>query len=262
MDFTFISGATGGIGKAFVFECARNGCNLFLTGRDVNKLLALKEEVYKLIKDVLVEVFPCNLADEKDRLKMYAFMDEKGLKFERIINVAGIDIQKAFMKYTEDKIIKQIRVNNEATLSITHALLSRRSVFVEIVTISSMSSSTPMPYFAIYSATKKMLVYFFKALRVELKDKGVKVTTVLPGGVPTRPDIINDIKHQGLWGKLTAKSPEFIATKSLKKVKKNKAIYIPGFFNRLLNFFTSIIPHSISMKVVKKRWKDIEKDAF
>ena len=43
----------------------------------------------------------------------------------------------------------------------------------------------------------------------------------MPGGVPTREDIIEQIKEQGLWGKLSSKSPEFVAEKSLKKVCKN-----------------------------------------
>ena len=54
------------------------------------------------------------------------------------------------------------------------------------------------------------------------KTENEKETTVLPGGVPTRPDIIQDIKGQGLWGKLSAKSPQFVAQTSLKKVKNLK----------------------------------------
>ena len=37
-EVTFISGATGGIGKAFTFECAKKGYDLFLTGRSEEKL--------------------------------------------------------------------------------------------------------------------------------------------------------------------------------------------------------------------------------
>jgi short-subunit dehydrogenase len=83
-----------------------------------------------------------------------------------------------------------------------------------------------MPYFALYSASKGYLTSLFTSLHYELKDDGVKVTTVLPGGVFTRPDIVEEIKSQGLWGRLSAKTPEFVAEKSLKAVRKNKVKYI------------------------------------
>lgn len=262
MAFTFISGATGGIGKAFTVACAKKGYNLFLTGRSNDKLFSLKEELLSVNKDIKIEFFACNLADGVDREKMLNFIKDKGILFDRIINVAGVDIQKAFTAYTSEKLLFQIRVNAEATLSLTHELLSLREKNAEIITISSMSGVSPMPYFAVYSATKAMLTNFFTALHYELKKEGVKVTTVLPGGVPTRPDVIQAIKEQKLWGKLSAKSPEFVAEKSLKAVKRNKIKYIPGFFNKLLYFLMKIAPKKMVLSIIAKRWAKISKDAF
>ena len=125
-----------------------------------------------------------------------------------------------------------------------------------------MSGASPMPYFALYSATKAMLTNFFTALHYELKKQGVNVTVVMPGGVPTRPDIIQDIKGQGLWGKLSSKPAKFVAEKSLKKAQKNKVKYIPGAFNRLLNAVMKIIPKQIVLRYIAHRWKKLEKDAF
>jgi short-subunit dehydrogenase len=96
----------------------------------------------------------------------------------------------------------------------------------------------------------------------ELKDKGVKVTVVLPGGVPTREDIIEDIKGQGLWGKLSSKSPKFVAEKSLKALSKNKLQYIPGGFNKFLNFIMKLAPKRLKLRFIARRWKKIKKDAF
>ncbi|MBR1968120.1 MAG: SDR family NAD(P)-dependent oxidoreductase [Clostridia bacterium] len=261
MAYTFISGATGGIGKAFCYSVAKRGNNLFITGRSDEKLLSLKNELVNKYK-VAVDYFACDLTDFVSRREMIKYIDDKGLKFERIINVAGVDIQKAFTDYTEEKVLFQIRVNVEATISLTHALLSRRTSETEVITISSMSGASPMPYFALYSATKAALINFFTALHYELKGAGVKVTVVMPGGVPTRPDIIEDIKGQGLWGRLSSKSPEFVAEKSLKAVKKNKIKYIPGGFNKFLNFIMKLAPKRIVLTFIAKRWKKQTKDAF
>ena len=147
MAFTFISGATGGIGKAFTIECAKRGYDLFLTGRSEQKLIALKNEIGAY--DVKVKYFACDLTDSFSRDQMLKYMDENGVTFDRIINVAGVDTQKAFMEYTPEKVQFQIRVNAESTVCLTHALLSRREKATEVITIASMSGASPMPYFAL-----------------------------------------------------------------------------------------------------------------
>ncbi len=261
MSYTFISGATGGIGKAFAIAVAKNNRNIFMTGRSESRLASLKAEL-KSLYNVEIEYFACELTDANSRNAMLDFIDKKGITFDRVINVAGIDTQKAFTDYTQDKAIAQIRVNVESTITLTHALLTRREPDLEIITISSMSGVSPMPYFALYSATKASLTNFFTALHYELKGEGVKVTTVLPGGVYTRPDIIEDIKGQGVWGKLSSKQPEFVAEKSLKAVQKNKIKYIPGFFNKLLNGIMKIAPKKIVLSFIARRWKKQTKDAF
>lgn len=259
MAWTFISGATGGIGKAFTIAVAKRKCDLFLTGRSEEKLKALKDGL--VVYGVKVEYFACDLTKENERKAMFSYIDEKGLKFDRVINVAGVDIQKAFCDYTIEKVLFQMRVNCESTIANTFELIKRKEENLEIITISSMSGVSPMPYFALYSASKSMLTNFFTSLHYELK-KQAKVTVVLPGGVPTRPDVIKDIKGQGLWGKLSSKSPEYVAEKSLKKVKKNKMIFVPGFFNKLLYFIIKISPKRIVLSFIARRWKKQTKDAF
>lgn len=261
MEYTFISGATGGIGKAFCFQTAKEGDNLFITGRSQKKLLELKELLEKEY-GVKVDYFACDLTCENSRNDMIEYIDQKGYKFSRIINVAGVDIQKAFMEYTAEKVLFQTRVNSEATVCLTHALLRRRAQNTQLITIASMSGATPMPYFALYSATKAMLINFFTALHYELKKDGVKITVVLPGGVPTRPDLVEEIKSQGLWGKLSSKPASFIAQKSLKAVRKNKIKCIPGLFNRFLYYTMKLLPRGLVLKFIARRWKTHSKDAF
>lgn len=259
--FTFISGATGGIGKAMAKLSAKKGYDLFVSGRSCDKLESLKKELLEINDKITVHYFACDLTSEDSRKEMLFYIDELGLKIERIVNVAGVDTQKAFAEYTTEKVLFQIRVNVEATISLTHELLKRRTEKIEILTVSSMSGVSPMPYFALYSATKCALTSFFTSLHYELKGNA-KVTTILPGGVYTRPDIIEDIKNQGVWGKLSSKSPEYVAEKSFKALSKNKIKYIPGFFNRVLNFLMKLVPKRLVLGFIARRWKKITKDAF
>ena len=262
MNYTFISGATGGLGKTYAKICAQKGYNLFLTGRSTEKLSALKDAITAEYCGVSVKYFPCELTNEQSRKELIEHIKSEGLVFDRIINVAGVDIQKAFTAYTPEKAVFQIRVNCEATLLLTLGLLGCRAKNAEVLTISSMSGVSPMPYFAIYSASKAFLTNFFTSLHYELKKEGVKVTTVLPGGMPTRPDLIEEIKKQGLGGKLSSKPPEFVVKKSLKAVKKNKIICVPGAFNKFLYFIMKIAPKRIVLSFIARRWKNYGKDAF
>jgi short-subunit dehydrogenase len=133
---------------------------------------------------------------------------------------------------------------------------------LEILNISSVSGIYPMPYFAVYSATKGALTSFSMSLREEVRKKGYKVTAILPGAMPTRDDVKEQIKGQGLWGKLAAKSPDWVAEKSLRVVKKNKRKYIPGFWNNVMNFGTKLLPLPWKLRFIARRWSKISKDAF
>lgn len=262
MGYTFISGATGGLGRAFVFCCANCGENLFLTGRTEEKLRSLKEEVLSLYPTLKVEIFACRLDREEERKELFEEIEERELTFSKVIHAAGADIQKGFMEYTQEKILFQTRINLEANVSLTRFFLSRADSDLKILAISSVSGIYPMPYFALYSATKGAVTSFYTALHEELKGQGIAVTCVLPGAMPTREDIKEQIRGQGLWGKLAAKSPEFVAKRSLKALEKNKRTYIPGFFNNVMNVGTKLIPLPLKLKFIAGRWSKITKDAF
>jgi hypothetical protein len=259
--YTFISGATGYLGKSFCEALAAKGENLFLTARDGEKLQKLARELRQKYA-VKAEYYPCQLQDELSRLLLFSAVRERGYVFDRLINVAGADIQKPFAEYTQEKLVFQTRANFEGAVSLTHFVLERRAPRLEIITVSSVSGLYPMPYFALYSATKGAETQFFSALRAELKGQGVKVTCVLPGAMPTRPDVCEQIKGQGLWGKLAAKPTSFVAEKSLRAVQKNKRVYIPGFWNRTLQRFLKVVPMPVKIAFIAKRWSKIRKDAF
>ncbi len=259
---TLITGATGGLGRALSFLCASQGDRLILTGRSEERLLALQTEILDRYPDL--EVFVC-AADLSNEGSMYAFrkkIQEKGWRIARLLNVAGADIQKGFEEYSQEKLAFQCRVNFESAVSLAKFAIDNRAESLEIVNISSVSGIYPMPYFAVYSALKGALTSFSVSLREEMKGKGVRVTAVLPGAMPTREDIKEQIKGQGLWGRLAAKSPEYVAEKSLKAVRKNKRKLIPGFWNNVMNIATKCIPLPLKLKFIAKRWSKISKDAF
>lgn len=259
MGYALVTGATGVLGRAFCRRLAQTD-DLFLTGRSAEKLNELKSELLNLRKDAKILVFPADLTDFSQRENLFKFADEQGVKFSGAFLVAGVDTQMAFEKYTHEKIVFQTRVNLESTIAMTHGVLSRREKDLKILAVASVCGNQPMPYFAVYSATKSAVINFFSALRYEVKD--AKITTLIPGSIPTREDVIKDIEKQGWTGKASAKSPEYVVDKALKALAKNKAKIIPGFFNKAVYILQKITPTFIKNAIIANKFKNKEKDAF
>lgn len=257
--YTLITGATGGLGRAFCFACAARGESLCLTAPSEEKLIGLKEELLAKYPDREISLFPCDLTKKISREMLFSALE--GYAFSRFVSVAGADIQKSFLAYSQEKLVFQIRLNLEAGISLTRFVLDHRASDLSLIAISSVSGIYPMPYFAIYSATKTALTSFYTALHEELKGQA-NVTVVLPGAMPTRPDVVQNIKTQGLWGKLAVKSPAWVAERSLKQSARNKRVYIPGFWNNVMHVCTKPIPLSVKLKFIAKRWSKTVKDAF
>lgn len=261
--FTLVTGACGGLGGAFVELLAERGEPLFLSGRSSERLALLAQNLHEKYPALPVKYCACDLTDGESRAALFAYCDEEKIALGRLVYVAGVDTQMAFEKYDEARIVFQTRVNLEGAVSLINGFLRRAALDgdTEILCVGSMSAITPMPYFALYSATKKGLEQFCGGLRTELKGKA-KVTCVLPGGIPTRDDIKQNIEEHGFWGRVSAKSPRAVAEASLKAVHRNKRKKIVGFWNKVIRFFSSLAPMPLRLKVIAKMWKGTEKDHF
>ena len=262
IKYALVTGATGGLGKAFCHALAKRGYALVLTGRSEEKLLALQAELSQAYKEICTHIHAADLSDFDSRNALMQAVRKSGVRLSLLANVAGADVQKGLAEYTQEKIAFQCRVNFEAAVSLCRFAIENRAETLDIINVSSVSGIYPMPYFAIYSATKGALISFSQALRAEMKGTGVRVTAILPGAMPTRADIREQIKGQGLWGKLAAKSPQAVAETSLKAVRKNKRKVIIGFWNKAMRVATCWLPASWRLQFIAKRWSKISKDAF
>ena len=259
MEYTLITGACGGIGTAFSEILAARKTALYLTGRSAERLQALADRLRETYA-VAVRTFVCDLRNEGGRMSLFRDAEAHGIAFSRLVYVAGVDTQMAFAKYTEEKIVWQCRANFEGAVSLMRGVLARAEN-AEILAVGSRSATVPMPYFALYSATKKALEHFCAALRAEYKGRA-KITCVLPGSVPTREDIKENIRAHGFFGRISAVPPERVARAALKAVAHNRRKKIVGGWNRVLCFFSALAPMPLKQSVVRRMWKRTEKDYY
>jgi len=258
--YAFISGATGGLGKAFAVECASRGWNLFLTDTNADRLKTLTEGIQRTY-GVQVAAHACDLSDYQARTTLFSRLGEMQAAFHMLINVAGVDYEGLFESRSRDEIRAIVRVNIESTLDVTRAVLERTCPGqpLHIITVSSLAAFYPMPVKATYAASKRFLLDFFLALRDEIKEYGSTVTILCPAGMPTTPGSIEGIEAQGLMGHLTTSDVGKLATKTIDSALRGKAIVIPGFLNQVLQFLGGLLPPVSIASLVGNRWRSARK---
>jgi len=254
-SMAFITGATGGLGKAFAVECASRGFDLFLTDICETPLSRLSESLSNTY-GINVHYCRCDLTDADSRADLYANVRSGGFLFDFLINVAGLDFEGAFEERTLSQIRTMLRLNIEANLELTHELLKMRdpATTFRIINVSSLAAFYPMPVKAMYSASKRFLLNFSRALGEELRSRNVTVTALCPAGMPTTPECIEAIEAQGFAGKITTCNVGYVASKTIDMALRGKPVYIPGLVNRILRAAGSVVPDSIVARAVGSRW--------
>ena len=200
---TLITGAAGGLGRSMAVECARRGYDLFLT--DLNEP-SLRELACGVTRRFGVNAYcrACDLTDAGQVDAMFEEVDAKDLRFDLLLNIAGLDYEGGFLTRESGKLTKIVQLNIEGTMRMTHAALLRRAGEFYIVNVSSLASLYPMPLKATYAASKRFLLDFSIALGREMAHEHVHVLALCPGGLPTSHEAIAGIAAQGIWGSLTA----------------------------------------------------------
>ena len=86
-----------------MLQLANKGDNLIITGRSIEKLNILTEKLKSF--DVQILPIACDFTSFSDRQNMFDLLRNRDVKISKLINVAGVDTQKAFEKYTQEKIV-------------------------------------------------------------------------------------------------------------------------------------------------------------
>ena len=257
MVCTLITGACGGLGRAFVKLLAEKKENLVLVGTSQKKLDALVEEFKETFEGLFVKTFVCNLGKVEDREKLVKGLNKNEIVVNKLINNAGIIIEGDILRFKDEEIVNAVEVNCIGTLDLTKKLIEVRdkNQKFEVLTVSSQAAFQPIPHMAVYAATKSFLTSMMTALAVELKDENIVFTTSCPSGMATTDAMKESIKSMGIKGKLTTLSTEKVARVSLKALRKKKAVVIPGAVNKIVGFFSKFCSYHGLAKTTGKMWK-------
>jgi short-subunit dehydrogenase len=174
-------GATGGIGSKTAKLLAQSGANLFLTGRNQEKLQALGSEL-KLNENQLF-IGDLTKSDEVNRLKTRFFHCYTSI--DVFINASGIGIIKSSDQLTEEEFLKTLTINLYAPFLLLKAFLPAMKEVKKglIIHIPGVLGKVPMLGAAAYSASKYGLVGMTQSIREEVKRTDIRFTNIFMGGV-------------------------------------------------------------------------------
>lgn len=180
-----VTGGGRGLGRAIATALAVPGRRMALLGRSRPGLDATAEALAESGVECLIAVG--DIADPEARAACAVAIDERWGGLDWLVNNAGLGYGKPFLEHSPAEIEQVFAVNLTGLVQLTHTLLPLllRSASPHIVNVASDIGRRPIGRLVPYVAAKHGVVGFSHALRLELRERGVKVGVVLPGAIDT-----------------------------------------------------------------------------
>ena len=181
-----IIGASGGIGNAITKKLAEQNFNLFLIGKNENKLLKLKKEVEKENIDVKIE--SVDLTNEKQIERSIKKIRKTFGKIDILINTPGSFLIKSIEKTSIEEFDEIFKINVRAPFIFSKEFSKdmKKSKWGRIVNIGSSSAYNGFKNSIVYCSSKHALLGFSRALFSELKENNIRVYSISPGSTQTK----------------------------------------------------------------------------
>jgi 3-oxoacyl-[acyl-carrier protein] reductase len=210
-----VTGASRGIGKALASVAAGLGANIVLAARQE---APLKETAEELAKKYKVEVLPvaCDVTKLADLENLVNKAKEKFGKIDILINNAGVSSQYPFHKQPIEDFEKLAHTNYLGYVRLIRLVINdmiERKTGAIINMVSGSTLCDPLPRnFIVYSSLKVGLRAFSKALFWEIRDHGIKITSLLPG--------VTDTDLTGKLQEITSDGDRLMTTEAIENAVK------------------------------------------
>lgn len=224
MARALVTGASAGLGRAFVNRLARDGHDLVLVARDAERLGHLAKELQDQY-GIDAEVFRADLGVLDDCRHVEARLADEQRPVDLLVNNAGYTLNEAFLDHPVDVEDEFLDVMVRAVMRLSHAAARAMSGRGRgaIVNVSSVAGFTSR---GTYSAHKAWVTAFSQGLALELARSGVQVTALCPGLVHTefhdRAGMDLDATPELLW--LDA---DDVVDAALRDVRRGRDVSIP-----------------------------------
>ncbi len=258
MRIAIVTGASSGMGKEFakkidelkldeIWGIALGEEDLIKTGNELKtsfksfNLDLTNAENFKIIEDKLKQENP---------------------QVEILVNCSGFGKFGRYDEIPTDALLNMIDLNCKALVHLTQLVLPFMPNKARIVQFGSISAFQPVPWIAVYGATKAFVVSYSRALNVELKPRKISVTCICPYWTKTAffKRAVNP-NNKVITHYAVMYDPQKVIKKAFKDVMKRKELSIYGFVASAQAKLVKILPHKLVMAIwckqqnFKKRYK-------
>ncbi|HEY3223584.1 MAG TPA: SDR family oxidoreductase [Pseudolabrys sp.] len=249
---TVITGASAGIGLALARVFARHGHELALVARREERLNALADEIGSTGARRPV-VIAADLLKPGVAHLIQDLLATQGAEPQFVVNNAGFGLVGLASARDRDEQLQMIdlnvRVLTELSLAFIDTLARHRG---GLLNVGSMAGFLPGPGMAVYYATKAYVLSFTEALHSELKPRGIRVSVLCPGPVPTEFGDRAGLSKRSMQRPLS-QSADYVAEAGYRGLMQGRRTIVPGAINKLITFFIRIISRRLILAFVDHR---------
>ena len=248
---TLITGASAGIGTELARVFASNGHRVALVARRADRLTALAGEITTAGGAAPI-VIPCDLEQPDACDQVAAALAAAGVEVEFVVNNAGFGLFGTAAELNRAEQLGMIAVNIRAltdlSLRFADQLIRNRG---GILNLGSIAGFLPGPGMAVYYASKAYVLSFTEALRGELGPRGVRVTALCPGPVPSEFQTRAGFSP-GFDSAVLNVSASDVAKAGYQGLMANKRAVLPGIGIKIVPLLLRLFPRGFILASVAR----------
>ena len=240
------------MGREFVRQLTEKDSfdEVWVIARRRERLEELQSEIPYKVRAIALDL---TLSEAFDEYK--ALLEAEKPEVKVLVNASGYGKFEAFDKLTLEEQLDMIDLNDKALVAMTYITLPYMKSGSQIYQLGSLSSFQPVPYIAVYGASKAFVLSFTRAVNAELKKTGIKMMAVCPGWVRTEffdRAVVDDsvITYYNQFF-----TSEQVVKRALKDMKKGRDVSVVGPMIRLQVLATKLLPHKLVMRIWLKQQK-------
>ena len=241
-----ITGATSGFGREFCKLFAQDGHDLIIVSRDRNALESVKDEVEKN-HSVTVHPIAVDLGQPEGAEEVHLAVKAKGIEVDFLVNNAGIGEHGFFHETDWKKEFHMMQLNVVSLVYLTKLFLPKMIEKKEgrILNLASIVSLMPNPKMAVYAATKAFVLSFSESMANELKDTGVTITALLPGGSDTDFFDRAHAEDTRMYENTSLDDPYEVAKDGYEAMMSGSRRKVSGTQNKIQAAMSKVVPHQL-----------------
>ena len=245
MRVAVVTGASAGIGREFVYAIDKqeNLDEIWVIARRADRLEELKDKCRTPVRPIVLDLSELRALDDYK-----AILESERPEIAILVNAAGFGVFGPFAEKDLQKQLSSATVNSLALTGMCHISLPYMKKGDCIINMGSNSSWQPVPYQAVYGASKSYVLNFSRALCRELKPKGIHVLCVCPGWIKTE---FQQVAHHDEYIRYVDRwyGPGAVVAQAMSDLKKKKMVSILGHLVRRQVRLVKFLPVKFVMDI-------------